>query len=122
MNRQMLAIGSALLLAGCVSAGTQVSERQAGQFQKGVTTEQQVVAKLGQPTTTTLNADGTRVDTYTFTRATPNAVDFVPIVGLFAGGAHGRTTNVSFNFNKGGVLTGYKSSSSKVDVHTGIMN
>lgn len=112
----------ALALAGCVSAGTEVSEQQASQFTKGVTTERQVIAKLGEPTATTLKSDGTRVDVYTYTRAAPNAVDFVPVVGLLAGGAHGKTTNVTFTFDRTGVLTGYETTASNVDVHTGIVN
>lgn len=109
-------------LSGCVSAGTQVTEQQAQQFQKGVTTEAEVVAKLGRPTATTVKDDGTRVDVYAFTQASPNAIDFVPIVGLLAGGASGKTATVSFSFDKSSVLISYSSTTSNVDVHTGIMN
>ena len=122
MLKKIVIVALSAALAGCVSAGTQVSEQQAQQFQKGVTTEPQVVAKLGQPTSTSLNGDGTRVDIYAFTRATPNAVDFVPVVGLLAGGAHGKTTTVAFTFDQKGVLKSYASTASDVDVHTGIAN
>ncbi|MDE2466158.1 MAG: outer membrane protein assembly factor BamE [Alphaproteobacteria bacterium] len=122
MRKQIAVFALASALAGCVSAGTQVTEQQAQQFKKGITTESQVIAKLGSPTTTTIKDDGTRVDTYVFTHATPNAVDFVPVVGLLAGGAHGKSTQVAFTFNKSGVLQSYASTTSNVDMHTGVFN
>jgi outer membrane protein assembly factor BamE (lipoprotein component of BamABCDE complex) len=111
-----------LLLAGCVSSGTQVTEQQAAQFQKGVTTEAQVTAKLGAPDSTTRNDDGSRIDSYTYISASANAVDFIPYVGLLAGGSTGKYTTVAFIFDSAGVLKGYTSTSGKSDVNTGLLN
>ena len=122
MRKQIAVFALAGALAGCVSAGTQVTEQQAQQFKKGETTESQVIAKLGRPTSTTVKANGTRIDTYLFTHATPNAIDYVPFVGLLAGGAHGKSNKVAFTFSKSGILQSYASTTSNVDVHTGILN
>ena len=113
---------SALLLAGCVSTGTQVTEEQAGKFKKGVTTEAEVVAALGPPNATTRNDDGSRVDSYTYMKASANAVDFIPYVGLLAGGSTGKYTTVAFSFDSAGVLKGYTSSSGTQEVNTGLLN
>jgi len=113
---------SALLLTGCVSMGTQVTEEQAGQFQKGVTTEAQVIAKLGTPDATTRNDDGSRMDSYTYIKSSANAVDFIPYVGLLAGGSTGKYTTVAFSFNSAGVLKGYTSTSGKSDATTGLLH
>lgn len=109
-------------MTGCVSSGTQVSEAQAKKFKKGVTTEAQVIAALGQPQTTTLTADGRRIDIYTFSRDTPTAMDFVPYVGLLDAGAHQKTTNVAFTFSKTGILQGYTSTAGHITAHYGIFN
>ena len=106
--KQAATLLAALALAGCVSSGTQVTEEQAGQFQKGITTEQEVIAKLGTP-----NA---------YVRARPNAVDFVPIVGLLAGGATAQANTVTFTFDSSGVLKSYSATASNSEVHTGIAN
>jgi hypothetical protein len=46
------------LLVGCAATGAKVTEDQLLQFQKGSTTLDQVVAKLGRPTTTMLMPNG----------------------------------------------------------------
>lgn len=111
-----------LALAGCVSAGTMVTDDQARQFQRGVTSESLIVAKLGQPNARTVRADGGIVDAYVYTHAAPDAVTFVPVVGLFAGGAHGKTLTVVFTFDAHGIYQSYSSTTSDVDVRTGLAN
>jgi outer membrane protein assembly factor BamE (lipoprotein component of BamABCDE complex) len=120
--KQAATLLAALALAGCVSSGTQVTEEQAGQFQKGITTEQEVIAKLGTPNATTRQSDGSAVIVYTYVRARPNAVDFVPIVGLLAGGATAQANTVTFTFDSSGVLKSYSATASNSEVHTGIAN
>lgn len=123
MTRQsLIAVALAASLASCVSTGTKVTEDQITQFQKGKTTEAEIIAKLGKPNTTGLNSDGLRVDNYTYMRASADAVDFVPVVGLLAGGATSQVTTVTFTFDKTGVLTTYTTVSGTQDVHTGLLN
>lgn len=116
----MALAASALILAGCVSGGTKVTEGDISGFQKGVTTESQVIAKLGPPNATSVTDTGVRIDVYTYVRTSPKAVDFVPIVGVLAGGANATATSVSFTFDKNGILTGYQASTSNTDVKTGV--
>jgi outer membrane protein assembly factor BamE (lipoprotein component of BamABCDE complex) len=120
LRTTIAACGLAICLAGCMTTGTKVQQSELSQFHRGVTTEPQVEAALGKPEGSGLNSDGTRTLTYVYAHASPKAVDFVPIVGLFAGGATGEQTTVVFTFAKNGTLENYKASHSKTDVHTGI--
>lgn len=113
---------SAFALSACVSSGVQVTEQQAAQFQKGVTTEADVRTKLGAPNSVARLSDGSSVLVYAHIEASPNAVDFVPIVGLFAGGAHGHSTAVSFTFGPDGKLSAYSSTATDTEVHSGVVN
>jgi outer membrane protein assembly factor BamE (lipoprotein component of BamABCDE complex) len=122
MRAILVVAGTALVLAGCMSSGTKVDERQLTGFERGVTTEDQVIAKLGKPDTRERLDDGTRIDKYTYVHASPKAVNFVPVVGLFAGGANGKSTTVRFTFDQNGLLKSYSTEVSNVDVRTGLAN
>jgi outer membrane protein assembly factor BamE (lipoprotein component of BamABCDE complex) len=92
------------LLAGCVSVGTQVKDSALEQFQKGVTTEADVVKALGPPQSITTSTEGLRMLTYMGLHSQPKAASFIPVVGLFAGGADTTGSYVSFRFDKDGKL------------------
>jgi outer membrane protein assembly factor BamE (lipoprotein component of BamABCDE complex) len=119
LRKAVLSMIVGIALSGCMSSGTKVSEVDAEQFQKGVTTEAEVIAKLGVPTATAQTGD-IRVITYSYVSAKPDAVDFIPVVGLLAGGAKAQATLVSFTFNASGVLTGYSAAASNSSLHSGI--
>ena len=85
--RMALCIAAAVAFAGCASSGTKVTADDLKQFQKGVTTEQEVVAKLGNPNATSISDGGVRIDIYSYAHVAANAANFIPIVGLAAGGA-----------------------------------
>jgi hypothetical protein len=116
------AAAAALLLSGCASSGTKVSEQQVQAFQKGTSTRAQVVAALGAPTSTLVQSDGTRIDVYMHIQASANAASFVPIVGLFAGGATGSTDSATFTYDAAGTLQRSTWGHSASDVKTGLLN
>jgi len=118
MKRTLVLI--ALALAGCASSGTQVQDSALTKFEKGVTTEADVVKALGPPQMTTTQSDGTRSIAYLYTQAQAKGATFIPIVGLFAGGATGQMNTVTLNFDHEGKLASYQSSNSVTDVKTGI--
>lgn len=95
---------AALLCAGCVSSGTMVSEQTSSQFKEGVTTEAQVVQTLGQPQARTIAADGRHILVYSGAQAHATAASYIPVVGIFAGGAKATGTSVVFVFAPNGVL------------------
>lgn len=110
---------AALLLTGCISSGTRVEESALQQFRKGTTTQADVEKALGKPQTVTLGSDGTHSVAYVFTSAHAKGASFIPIVGLFAGGAVGQTRVVIFHFGLDGKLTDYSSTASDADMNIG---
>ena len=106
----------------CVSSGTKVTQTQLSEFHVGATTEGQILAELGPPTTTATFTDGSKMDIYAHTAAHANAASYVPVVGLFAGGAKGNSQSVTFNFDSKGILKSTSSSDTQIKVNTGLTN
>jgi outer membrane protein assembly factor BamE (lipoprotein component of BamABCDE complex) len=121
MIKKIAALLSAIFLSGCISSGTKVTDDQMMQFRKGMTTESEVIARLGQPNGTSRASDGTITDVYMYVHATPDAVDYIPVVGLLAGGATGKSNTVTFIFTPDRVLKDYTSASATQKVKTGLI-
>ena len=110
----------ALAVGGCASTGVRVTDDQVAQFKEGQTTQQEVIAALGQPTTTMRNSDGTTMIMYTYAEARTRASTFIPIVGIFAGGVDSRSSNVMLTFDQDGILKSTSSSASEYGTTSGI--
>lgn len=109
----------ALALSACASTGRQVSQAQLSDFKKGETTIDEVVAKLGTPTTTTLSSDGTRSLSYVFSQTQVHAATFIPIVGAFAGGADSQVNVTTLVFNSDGKLKEFSATESQQTFNMG---
>lgn len=109
-----------LAVAGCMSSGKEIKQDQLSDLQKGKTTYPEVLAKFGAPNTSTVTSDGLRIINYTHTEAQAKAATFIPVVGLFAGGATGHATAVTLTFDKDGVLQNYTASATSTDVNNGV--
>lgn len=96
-----------VLLTACMSMGREVKSDQLTGFVKGKTSITEVTSSLGQPTSATITADGKQFLTYTFAHYQSRPASFIPIVGLFAGGADMRSSVVMFTFDKSGILEDY---------------
>jgi hypothetical protein len=92
-----------LALAGCAS-GTFVSKEQSAQFQVGTTTEQQVLAQLGQPDVKAELINGGHRDSYVRVVEGETPIDYVPLVALAVAPGFGHTATVNFDFDANGVL------------------
>lgn len=99
----IFALIAAVFLAGCASSGVQVSPEAAMQFKEGVTTEQQITAKLGAPTGTMVSGN-VKTISYSGTQMQVKAASFIPIVGLFAGGSDYTISSVAYQLDANGVL------------------
>lgn len=115
---------AAVLLAGCASAGNEALSKQTSatlqqHIEKGVTTKEQVQALLGQPQNVSFN-NGQEQWTYNFAHATPTAVNFVPIVGLFVHGANVDHKMLVILFDKNGVVQNYSYTHGQSVVRSGI--
>jgi outer membrane protein assembly factor BamE (lipoprotein component of BamABCDE complex) len=111
--RGILAVLVLVALAGCVSSGTKVSEQQVSQFQKGKTTRAEVEAALGKPNGVSHSSSGVTAISYVFVTASPKAATFIPIVGMFAGGANAESATATFAFGPDNVLISSSSGSSR---------
>lgn len=102
--KKLTAILMAAILTACASTGTQISQETATSFKEGVTTEKEIVSTLGNPTSVTISGD-TKIISYSGFQYKTKAATFVPIVGLFAGGADYSQTIAMYFIDKQGVLT-----------------
>jgi hypothetical protein len=73
------------ILAGCASVGTKVDPAKVATLKPGVSTEQDVIATLGQPTQTALLPDGSKALSYVHATATVPPTFFIPLVGPMLG-------------------------------------
>lgn len=103
-----------VLLTGCAASGVQVSEEQTRQFQVGRSTYGEVVGVLGEPTTSTVSANGTRVAVYSYASVQSRPQNFLPYIGPLVAGYDTKSSAVSFMFDARGVLTNSTSSQTNV--------
>lgn len=101
-------------LAGCASTGVHVSEEQAQAFQVGRSTYADVVAALGEPTTSTVAANGTRVIVYSYSAVQSRPQNFIPYIGPLVAGYDTKSSAVTLMFDARGVLANSTSSQTNV--------
>lgn len=120
MRKTMTAAVLALLLGGCVSAGTKVDPNVVSAFQPGVITLQEAEAKLGTPNNVTRLPDGSTIITYAFTHAQASASSYIPIAGAFVGHSDANTVTAVLTFDAQGKFV--RSTSSQGQTSAGMFN
>ena len=103
MNRLVTLFLFCLALSGCVASGVQVSQDAATQFKEGVTTEAEIVAKLGKPSSVTISG-GQRFISYSGYQSQAKAASFITIIGAFAGGFDYTISSAVYQFDSQGIL------------------
>jgi hypothetical protein len=101
MKRMLLGIVVLVLTACATQTGTQVTQQHSTQFERGKTTEAQIVAAMGKPTTRMAMSDGTIMLIYAGTHTDINGATFIPVIGLFAGGARTQNSSVVYRLTDG---------------------
>lgn len=107
--KKIISTAALVSLFGCASHGVMVDQNQLSGFKRGETTEQEVIAKLGRPTTTS-NHNGNRVLIYSGAYAQARPASFIPIVGPLVGGTDVRASSVVLRFDSTGKLSDITSS------------
>lgn len=121
--KAIMAILTLGVLFGCASTGTLLTQEQINQLKIGETTYDQAVAILGEPQDIDLDAEGNRILVYIHQKSTAKAVNFVPILGSFAGGVDTETSKTKLIFGKDGVLKDvFSRLKMQDDVKTGIIS
>jgi hypothetical protein len=119
MHMKYCIIGVTLLaLGGCASHGVMVAPEKVATLKRGVSTEADAVATLGQPTSIT-NYNGVRVLVYSGAQAQARPASFIPFIGPFVGGADSQASVVMLHFGTNGILTDVVSSQSRTGSGTG---
>lgn len=101
--KRTLILALAVALAGCMSAGKQVAPEAALQFKEGITTETEILSKLGQPTGMSMHS-GKKFLTYSGMQMQMKGASFIPIVGAFAGGSDYKMSMAIYQIDSNGVL------------------
>ncbi|MFL9886966.1 outer membrane protein assembly factor BamE [Paraburkholderia agricolaris] len=101
-----LSIVYACFLAGCTSTvAQQIKPEDVSDFRPGVTTEQQVLARLGTPSSTTMLQNGSTFLVYASTEARPLSAMFLSNMNPTVGGNNAApTATISFEFGPDGIL------------------
>lgn len=102
MKRIVLVPLLAVMLAGCVTAGTKVDPNVVAGFKPGVTTLSDARAALGPANNTTTLPDGGTVLIYAWTHAAANGASYIPIAGPFVGKSNAQTQSATLFFDKDG--------------------
>lgn len=97
----------AAILSACAAPAPKVAP-SAASFQKGITTEADVVAMFGKPMSVMSGMDGRKVIAYATVNNGIRGASFIPVVGLFAGGMDMKISSATFTFGQDGKLTDYK--------------
>lgn len=94
-----------VLLAGCMTVGTKIDPSVVSSFQPGVTTMNEVKAKLGEPSQTTSMSDGGTQLVYSFAHSQSSGSSFIPVVGAFVGQNNTESQVVEISFDRKGKFT-----------------
>jgi outer membrane protein assembly factor BamE (lipoprotein component of BamABCDE complex) len=106
-----------LLLTACYSTGQPIDTAKANQFVKGQTTESEVLTALGTPITVTNNSEGERMLAYSHTDTDIDASTYIPVVGLFTGGATSKVQYLIVTLDKTGVVKDWQTSETVVSTN-----
>jgi len=112
--RVFIAFCVACLLANCAASGVKVSEQQAEAFKVGTATYSEVVAALGEPTSTSVASNGSRTAAYNYSSMRSQPQNFIPYIGPLVAGYDNQSSAVTFTFDQRGVLTATTSSQSGI--------
>lgn len=76
----------------------------AAQIQPGKTTKSEVRALAGEPSKTEFSDTGDETWEYTLMKSQVRGASFIPVIGLFAGGADVQTYSLTVRFRPDGVV------------------
>ncbi|AQH06191.1 hypothetical protein A9R05_45205 (plasmid) [Burkholderia sp. KK1] len=127
MKSILVAVVITILASGCAtSAGNMAMKEQSAdsistQIVEGKTTKSEVLHALGSPSKVTYNENSVEQWTYSYARATPKAINFVPIVSMFARGADVHKKQLLILFDDAGRVKKYTFTDSVDEVKGGLI-
>ena len=124
MKKSVAMLAAVMMISSCASAGnekvrTETMDTVSQKVVKGTTTQSQVKAMYGEPSSVSLTDGGSEVWKYEYVHATVKGATFIPIVGIFAGGQNMNKNELIFIFNSNQVMQNYTVHASQTEVHNG---
>lgn len=111
-----------VFLIGCATAGKPIDQSKVSQIKEGVTTKQEVIALLGNPSMVSLTSDAKEILMYNFFQYKTHASTFIPVVGLFNGGADTNQQILQVLLDKNGKVEKYVFNNSNTPINSGLLN
>ncbi|SDS32156.1 hypothetical protein [Opitutus sp. GAS368] len=116
-----------ILLTGCASSGNESLRKESEssiqqKIVEGKTTKAEVKLAYGSPFTTSFTDGGLEIWNYELAKMSADAINYVPLVGLFGGSASGTKKQLVILFDDKGVVKKFSMSESPVTVKTGLFN
>jgi len=123
----LLSLCTMLFVSACASAGNRALRNETETSVKakitvGVTTKEQVRALFGSPGATEYTDGGLEIWKYDLEKLHSDAVEYIPIVGLFGSSKSGTRKTLVILFDDNDVVKKFNMSESPVTVKSGIFN
>ena len=117
----------AIAISGCASVGNETLRKEtestvAQKIVEGKTTKTEVKAMFGSPLKTSFTDGGLEIWSYELAKMSADAINYVPLVGLFGGTASGTKKELVLLFDDKGVVKRFSMSESAVKTKTGLFN
>ena len=109
---RFFAVFLCLFLSACAT-GTKVDPAKAQTFVPGQTTQEEIIAALGQPQQTIAKPDGTRSLVYSRKERTMRPEYFIPLANYVVGGVDDKVESVNFDLDQRGVLKSFSATEVK---------
>jgi outer membrane protein assembly factor BamE (lipoprotein component of BamABCDE complex) len=109
-----------LFLIGCATSGRKIDQTAVERIQKGVSTKADVRSLIGAPDQVTKTSAGNEVWSYHYTRVTAKGENFIPVVGMFAGGMNTQNQWTMVTFGPDGLVQGVDTSYGGSEVGSGL--
>ena len=95
-----------VLLIGCATTGNvQIADPgTVSKIEEGKSSKADVRALVGEPTKVNFDTNKNEIWEYIYTKASAKPASFIPVVGLFAGGADMSGNTLTILFDKNGVV------------------
>ena len=122
-----LLFAALVIFSGCASTGNESLRKEsessiAAKIIEGKSTKDEVRAAFGSPLTTSFTDGGLEIWNYELSKMKADAVNYIPLVGLFGGTASGTKKQLVILFDDNDVVKKVSMSESPVKVKTGIFN
>jgi len=87
---------------------------------EGKTSKSDLTSKFGDPTNTSYTDSGNEIWTFQHVRASPQAINYIPVANLFARGFDTTTKRLVVFFDKNGIVQKYTMSETQGETAAGV--